>query len=292
MILFKIFQPFEINLVKGIQKISTPFLDAIFKTLTLLGDVYVIGLVFILLYWLYDSKQAIKVLISILTAAIFNQALKSVFKRNRPFDYIGGEGSAKSIGEKTSGMSFPSGHSQTVTSISYTVNETFKESFKYQHIALIAVVVVVMFSRLYLGQHYLTDVLVGSILGLLITHYTYKYFYLFRGREHKYLLMAVPVLLLLMFIKDKYLYIGIAGYSGVSIGHYINVNWIKYEAKDKFLNQVFKLFLGLLLVGLLAVTPFLLLKSYELARWWITVFVVAISATSLAPYIFTKVFKH
>lgn len=70
-----------------------------------------------------------------------------------------------------SGLSFPSGHSQSISAIStYVVFDVYKnKSAKGIKISTLVVAIllclVVGFSRIYLGQHYLTDVLAGLVLG-------------------------------------------------------------------------------------------------------------------------------
>jgi membrane-associated phospholipid phosphatase len=61
--------------------------------------------------------------------------------------------------------SFPSGHSSRAFTIFSTLNKYYKNPVLFYSIA-----VVVAFSRLYFGVHYLSDVLAGITIGLIVSH--------------------------------------------------------------------------------------------------------------------------
>ena len=66
-------------------------------------------------------------------------------------------------GETGINRSFPSGHS--------TASASVMRFFEFNRILLwawIAVTILIMFSRVYLGMHYLSDVITGLILGYFI----------------------------------------------------------------------------------------------------------------------------
>jgi undecaprenyl-diphosphatase len=48
---------------------------------------------------------------------------------------------------------------------------------RYLSITLLALGVLVCYSRIYLGVHYLSDVLVGALVGLLLAYLSYRYIY-------------------------------------------------------------------------------------------------------------------
>jgi undecaprenyl-diphosphatase len=51
---------------------------------------------------------------------------------------------------------------------------------QYQRISfvLISIALLVSFSRIYLGVHYLTDILGGAALGILVAVIVYRFFYI------------------------------------------------------------------------------------------------------------------
>ncbi len=137
----------------------------IFKTITDMGSVWFISLSNILLLFLLNNNyKSWSYFIPITTAicSIANSALKLVFKRKRP----------KVIIElvKENSYSFPSGHSM-VSACFYTLLSTFLSTLVKTHIIFAIggiIILLIAYSRVYLGVHYPVDVITGVGLGLLI----------------------------------------------------------------------------------------------------------------------------
>jgi undecaprenyl-diphosphatase len=81
---------------------------------------------------------------------------KDVFHRHRPFE--------TQLGPPTSTQSFPSGHSATAFACA-TVLASLAPRWRVPFFVLAALIAL---SRLYNGVHYPTDVLAGSVLGILV----------------------------------------------------------------------------------------------------------------------------
>ncbi len=69
---------------------------------------------------------------------------------------------------------FVSSHAANVTALVTMFLLGFKDLSKYWYYLLIFVVLLICFSRIYLGVHYLSDVFCGSLLGALIAYLVYK----------------------------------------------------------------------------------------------------------------------
>jgi undecaprenyl-diphosphatase len=93
-----------------------------------------------------------------LTMLTINYPVKQIFRRHRPF--ITHE-DARVIGRRPSDSSFPSGHSAAAFAGAILV-VPFLPAFA---IALFGYATLVAFSRVYLGVHYPSDVVIGSALG-------------------------------------------------------------------------------------------------------------------------------
>ena len=99
-------------------------------------------------------------LVSIIASIINEGIIKNIFKRERPF--IDSDIINPLISAPTS-YSFPSGHSMTSFLAAYLLAYYFPQ----YKVAVFILAALIAFSRIYIGVHYFSDVLVGSILGIL-----------------------------------------------------------------------------------------------------------------------------
>ena len=120
----------------------------------------------VLLFIFIILKKKYKLLIIVLSSissVIINNLVKIIVRRERP-DYL------RMVMEKS--YSFPSGHAMISVlffgSIIYLVN---KYNLKYKKLitfSLSTFILLVGISRIYLGVHYLTDVVGGYLLGFIV----------------------------------------------------------------------------------------------------------------------------
>ncbi|HET6254147.1 MAG TPA: phosphatase PAP2 family protein [Puia sp.] len=142
-------------------------LDTIFIWVTFMGDgrfAIVICLIFLVLRrW----SRALQLIAAFLISALVAQILKNVFSMPRPKQYFpAGQYSYFIDGVTHIGFaSFPSGHTTSVFAMA-TLLAIF-DSNKKGNILYLLAAVAVGYSRIYLGQHFLGDVLVGSVIGTL-----------------------------------------------------------------------------------------------------------------------------
>ena len=119
-------------------------------------------LLFIFIIVKKKYKLSIIVLSSI-SSVIFNNLVKIIIRRERP-DYL------RMVMEKS--YSFPSGHSMISVlffgSIIYLVNKYNVKHKKLITFSLSTFILLVGISRIYLGVHYLTDVVGGYLLGIVV----------------------------------------------------------------------------------------------------------------------------
>ena len=161
----------DLKIVKFIQSGANTFFDFFFSQVTKFGEEAFFVTLFLILYWCVSYKYAFKFSLFYLSSVLFNNVLKIIVNRPRPW-HISGDVINK---VSASGKSFPSGHSQGIscmtTFVVYDVckNKGFSKFIKTTAISVgVVLSLLVGYSRIYLGQHYLTDVLAGYIFGVVI----------------------------------------------------------------------------------------------------------------------------
>ena len=156
---------------------SSPLLTRISLILTFLFDplsVIIISLIiFILLFFGKFKRDSLFFLAASLLGGILILFFKEIFQRIRPENLY------------ESGFGFPSGHA-TVSivlfcSLIYFSFENIKNDYKYLISGIsIGLILMIMFSRFYLGVHWFSDMLGGIFLGTFVFLFI---FFLFRRGE-------------------------------------------------------------------------------------------------------------
>jgi membrane-associated phospholipid phosphatase len=149
----------EIEIIRAIEGARTGFLNGLFEFITLFGEDIIMVLLIAVLYFAFDKKLAQKLFFVSMTGMCVNGTIKNIAKVPRPFAR-----GISCVRESTAtGYSFPSGHTQVFASWSSILAKHFNKL--WLTIACIVMIVLVAFSRMYLGAHYLSDVIVGAVLG-------------------------------------------------------------------------------------------------------------------------------
>lgn len=156
-------------------------LTPVIKMITNFGGAMVLSITtLLLLIIIKDKKIGVGILINLCTATGLNLILKSLLQRQRPTEF-------RIINE--TGYSFPSGHSMISMAfygfIIYLIYEKVKNKYiKWTSITLLSILIVMIgFSRIYLGVHYVSDVLAGFLFSIayLIVYIGIINKYLFKG---------------------------------------------------------------------------------------------------------------
>jgi len=140
-------------------------LDTFFINFTYLGDGIFTFVVFIILLYLRRFSQALQIITAYVLSGLLALLLKNVFSMPRPKQFFPpGEYAYFIDGVTLTGFaSFPSGHSTSVFALA-TLLALFEKNKKWNVVYLLCAVAV-GYSRIYLGQHFLGDVLVGACIG-------------------------------------------------------------------------------------------------------------------------------
>lgn len=295
---------FIVNIDKAVGQfiqdyLSNGFLDKLFLFITELGDIYFFIILAVAMYWIYNKRFAYKFFFAFVGSALVNTIAKVSVKRNRPYD-LNEDNMIFSVGKESTGYSFPSGHSQATGVIFHSMNKEFGIN-KIVKGLLIAHLVLVPFSRLYLGQHYLSDVIVGVLIGIIMSIVMFKLFDLMKDKEHIYPLYAIPVIIVLLIVfnnKDygafKDMFVAAGGYIGFTIGYAIEKLYIKHNVNTSVKNKIIKMVIGLIGVAIVYLGLSSLFDKIDEASLILDAIrysLVAIFAAAGAPYLFTKLFK-
>ena len=295
----------ESLIVEFIQKMQNGFFDFIFKAITQLGDRFFFILLAAIAYWIYDKRFAFKLTLGYLGSSVVTGLLKVGIKRVRPYNDVR-QGWIEPIGPKETSGSFPSGHATSTGSLSYSIFTENKGKHKWIKWVLLAYMILVPFSRMYLGHHYPTDLLAGLIVGVFVTMFIFKVIDLFGEKEHIYALALIPVALVVLIvgetvlkrdydygqIKDLYVIAGsLVGFVG---GYFLEKKYIEYDVKAPWKTQLLKVLLGLaitlaLYFGLSGI--FKAIKPENLVLDFIRYTIVAFYVAVGAPWMFKKIFS-
>ena len=126
------------------------------------GDSWFWGIGLVLVWWLGDEswkRAAVWIFIGIAVTAIVTQALKWLIRRERP------EGQWGALYRSVDPHSFPSGHSSRVAMLAVLAIGLGPAWFALL-LALWAPLVAL--ARVAMGVHYLSDILAGATLGIVI----------------------------------------------------------------------------------------------------------------------------
>ena len=163
----------EVHLIEWIQAHINDFGVKIFSFFSLFGEETVILLLFFTLYWCINKEAAKVIGTNLLIALILNPFIKNLVLRRRPYMDNTGIQCLKSVTSgadindiSAQGYSFPSAHSLNSCVMYGSLTTIWKN--KIVKICVCLLVFLVGLSRIALGVHYPTDVLIGWILGIVI----------------------------------------------------------------------------------------------------------------------------
>ncbi|HWQ57408.1 MAG TPA: phosphatase PAP2 family protein [Clostridia bacterium] len=152
------------ELLKFLESLRTPFFDAFFSLITHLGSENVFTVLGLVIIWCVNKKWGFRYFIIGLMGNAVNQLLKGIFLIARPWVVDESFTIVEAARAQATGYSFPSGHTQSVISVFGTVAVWAKKRWIY--VVSAAAILLVAFSRMYLGVHTLLDVGVSLIAGV------------------------------------------------------------------------------------------------------------------------------
>lgn len=147
------------------ENLRSEKITPIIQTMTKLGDYGLLWIVFSLILMINkDTRKAGKLsLVSIALCFLINNIiLKNLVDRDRPYEVLN---ELKILIERQPDSSFPSGHAANSLASAIVFFKLFeKKKSKY---GILTAGLIMALSRVYVGVHYLSDVLVGITVGMI-----------------------------------------------------------------------------------------------------------------------------
>lgn len=160
-------QELSIIIIQALQTFS-PTLDAVMEFFTFLGRIEFYILLIALLYWVVDSKLGFRVFLILLSTDVVAASFKALLHQPRPYWVA----DVKELASEPS-YGIPSSHASDSLAVwGYLIYHVRKNWFRVMAVILILMIAL---SRLYLGVHFLHDILGGWIIGALVLFIFIKY---------------------------------------------------------------------------------------------------------------------
>ena len=160
-------QEISFALILALQQMS-PALDGVMNFFTFLGNIEFYLIIIPLIYWSVDKRLGYRLLLVLITIYSISSTLKLLFHQPRPYWL----GNVRGLGAETS-YGIPSSHASGSFAVwgylAYWLNKRWLWMLVSVFIFFIAL------SRLYLGVHFLQDIVFGWLLGFIALWLFIKY---------------------------------------------------------------------------------------------------------------------
>jgi undecaprenyl-diphosphatase len=247
-----------------LEKIRMPGLNELMLAITHLGEETAFLAIALIVFWCVDKYEGYYLLGVGLFGNLANQFLKITCRIPRPWVRDPAFHALDAAIPEASGYSFPSGHSQTAVGTFGCMAASAKR--KWMRVLCIAVMVLVPFSRMYVGVHTPADVLVGSGMALVMV-FAFRPLML-RGNKNHIQAIFTGLLIMSIFnllyvelypfpadvdahnyesaLKNAYTFLGC--FTGVIIVFLVDEDKLHFETKAIWWAQILKAVLGLAVV--------------------------------------------
>ncbi len=248
-----------INLIIAIQQIHGPLLDSIFRGITFTGEEQFYLVLFPVILWCIDYSFGAVLAVFFLLSDFLNIILKDLIQQPRPFDLNPGLKLSQA-----DGYGMPSGHAQLAVTVWGAIAVKVRKTWFW--IVAIVIMLLIGFSRVYLGVHFPTDVLAGWIIGaiLLVIYVAVRYpleKWLSRLNMWLQLLLAVAVTVVLLLLNHSTDALTCAGtLFGAAAGLVFARRYVSFSALGPWWHRVVRFLIGIIVLfglylGLKAVFP-------------------------------------
>lgn len=162
--------PFDLSATRLLQTINIPWFDSLMKFLSFIGEperFIPLALVVIFLIWIHKKREGLFILSSFVGIGVIGEVLKILVNRSRPSPLL-----VHQFLPELGNDSYPSGHVLLYLGLLgpllYIVGRQMKSRFPKLliQIFLWLLILLIGVSRVYLGEHWLSDVAGSYLTGI------------------------------------------------------------------------------------------------------------------------------
>ena len=288
-----------------LEKIRMRGLNELMLAVTTLGEETAFLVIALVVFWCVDKRRGYYLMAVGFTGTILNQMLKLTFRVPRPWVLDPDFTILEQAREAAAGYSFPSGHTTFAVGTFGCLAQTTEK--KWLRRLFIALAVLVGFSRMYVGVHTPSDVLVGAGCACILVALLKKPVYSGKPWDMKLLIggMLVLAMTFLLYVelwnfpadmdahnlesgyKNAYTMLGCL--IGVAVVYVADTKRLNFSVEAPMLGQVMKVVGGLGLVlavkeGLRA--PLEAIFAGHMAARGVRYFLIVVAAGILWPMTF------
>ena len=274
------------QLLYALEQLRAPWLTSLLSYLTYFGGLCGFMVLSIIVFWCIDKRCGYFMLSLGFIGTVINQFLKIIFRIPRPWVLDPAFKPVEAAVPDAGGFSFPSGHTQNVFATFGGVFAWTKKA--WLKILCAVMILLVAFSRMYLGVHTPLDVGVSCGVGILLLVILYPVFRSLDEHPNRmYGFLAVLALLTLafflysflcpfpdwMYAEEHFVNITEARHNasilagalvGVTIGYTLDLNKVKFRTDARWWAQILKVVVGLVITLALIEGPKFVLGKSEL----------------------------
>ena len=224
----------ELSLMEWLQSFESKVLNILAQFFSMFGEELLLIAVLGFIYWCFDKEKGKRVAMAFLAAFAWSSLVKGAALRRRPYadhDSIRCLRPPHPEGDladpKVQGFSCPSMHASMSVSIFGSIGTMAKSKPVRAVCALLPVFVGV--SRLYVGVHYPTDVLLGWLLGLAAMLIVSLLFSRIRNRKIVYGAFVLSVLPGLFYCRDVEYFSALGLVVGFSAAFLFEDRFVNFE---------------------------------------------------------------